>query len=209
MTRSLAVSLVIAALAGGCATRRALREDTIVVAGLPDAAARSAAYRAAATVMSREGYRLLNPAEPDGFQLYREPLRPGAGGPACEGVRLDASLEATGDRAVLRFVPCEVETEAQLFLDNGVALCFPQQEWESADCIDAALARLKRAWRDEARALLGAGAAATRPASWRVPPSPPAALAVPAAAASGCEKDSECKGDRICDAGRCTDPARR
>ena len=200
------VVLALSMAAGGCAARRALREDTTAVVSVRDAASRQAFYRAAVSVMSREGYGILHAAEPDGFGVYHEPLRPEPGGDACEDVRLDASFETSDDRATLAFLPCMVETQGTLFAENGVEICMPQVEWPGAACIDKAVARLKQAWRSEAQELLARSrAAARRPPVYRRAAEGP----VFAPAAGGCFKDTECKGDRICDAGRCVDPSRR
>jgi len=198
----LAVSLVFA----GCASRRALREDTIDVVALQGAGARQVLYRAAASVMSREGYALLHMAEAEGFGVYHELLRPEPGGEFCEDVRLDASFEIREDRAMLAFVPCEIEAQATLFVQNGLEVCLPQVEYRSASCIDKAVARLKRAWRSEAQAIHSREAAARRPAPQMLRA---AVEAAPAGAPGACMKDTECKGDRICDSGRCVDPSRR
>lgn len=199
------LALAASVAAAGCASRRALREDTTDVVAIRDSASRRAFYRAAANVMSREGYGLLHAAEPDGFGVYHELLRPEPGEEACEDVRLDASFETGDDRASFAFLPCAVEREGALFVENRLEVCLPQVEWASASCIEKAVARLKRAWRAEAQELLAREAAAVRPASFRR-----ATLdAAPAPAAGACLKDTECKGDRICDAGRCVDPSRR
>ena len=120
--RTLALLVLAASVAsgGGCAFRRALREDTTDVVAVKDSAARHAYYRAAANVMSREGYGLLHAAEPDGFGVYHELLRPEPGKDACDDVRLDASYETGDDRATFAFQPCAVEKEGALFVENGL-----------------------------------------------------------------------------------------
>lgn len=207
------VPVVVLALSlggGGCAARRALREDTTDVVAVKDAASRQVFYRAAATVMSREGYGLLHAAEPDGFGVYHEPLRPEPGGEACDDVRLDASFETRDDRATLAFLPCLVETQGALFADHGLEICIPQVEWPHAACIEKAVARLKLAWRSEAQEILARQRAARRPApAYRRAAVEAPAFAPMPAAAGACMKDTECKGDRICDSGRCVDPQRR
>ncbi len=196
------VMLASSVLLGGCAARRALREDTTDVVAVKDVAARYALYRAAASVMTREGYGLLHEAEPEGFGVYHELLRPEPGGEACEDVRLDASFEVGDDRATLAFVPCLVEGQGALLADSGLEVCIPRAEWPSASCIEKSLARLKRAWRSEAQELVAREAASRPPPAFR-------RAAVEVAPASACMKDTECKGDRICDGGRCVDPSRR
>ena len=205
------VVLAVSIAAGGCAARRALREDTTDVVAVKDAASRRVFYRAAATVMSREGYGLLHAAEPDGFGVYHEPLRPESGGEACDDVRLDASFETRDDRATFAFLPCLVEAQGVLFADHGLEICVPQVEWPQAGCIEKAVARLKLAWRSEAQELLARERAAARrpaPAYRRAAVEAPA-FAPASGAAGGCMKDTECKGDRICDSGRCVDPQGR
>src|SRR5512143_2823022 len=194
--RSLALLVLVASVAsGGCAFRRALREGTTDVVAVKDSAARHAYYRAAANVMSREGYGLLHAAEPDGFGVYHELLRPEPGKDACDDVRLDASYETGDDRATFAFQPCAVEKEGALFVENGLEVCTPEVEWTSASCIEKAVARLKRAWRAEAQEILSREAAAARPvAAYRR-----ASVEAVHAPAGACMKDTECKGDRICD----------
>jgi hypothetical protein len=213
--RSHVVSVVLATsvLSGGCASHRALREDTVAVLPIEDSTARSVAYRAALAVMVREGYSPLHAAEPEGFAVYHEPLHPDQDGEACEDVRLDASFETGDDRATLAFVPCLVESKATLFEENGLEICIPQTEWREASCIDSAIARLKLAWRQQAESMAtkGAGTRGPRAAVPRPRPFTNAALdgtGSGAGAAGACMKDTECKGDRICEAGRCADPAR-
>jgi hypothetical protein len=205
------LTLAAAFLLPGCAGRRALREDTTDVVALKDAAARRAYYQAAVSVMSREGYGLLHAAEPDGFGVYRERLRSEQGGSFCKDVRLDASFETGEDRATFAFAPCLVERKGELFQQAGLEICIPQVEWRSASCIDAAVARLKGAWRDEAQELMSRQAAAARVprASSQLPVSFSRAVMDGASVAGACLKDTECKGERICDSGRCVDPARR
>jgi hypothetical protein len=205
------VTLAVSVISGGCASHRALREDTTEIVILKDAAARRVYYQAAVSVMSREGYGLLHAADPDGFGIYRERLRPEQGGEGCEDVRLDASFETGEDRATFAFAPCLVERKGELFREAGLEICIPQVEWRSASCIDAAVARIKGAWRDEAQELMSkeSAAARARQTSSRPPPSFNRAAMDSAPIAGACMKDTECKGERICDSGRCVDPARR
>jgi hypothetical protein len=205
------VTLAASVLVGGCASRRALREDTTAAAPLQVPHARRAYYRAALSVMTREGYSPLHAAEPDGFSVYHERLRPEQGGAPCEGVRLDASFETGDELATFAFAPCLVETKATLFAENGLEVCIPQVEWRAASCIDAAIARLKDAWRSEAQQILSREAPASHaPGASAVPPASFTRASLDEAVLPGaCMKDTECKGDRICDSGRCADPARR
>jgi hypothetical protein len=212
--RPLVATVTVAAVslaAGGCASRRALRESATAEAALQVPSARRAYYQAALSVMTAEGYSPLHAAEPDGFSVYHERLRPQQGGAACEDVRLDASFDTGDDRATLVFNPCLVESEGALFAENGLEICVPQPEWRDASCIDAAIARLKHAWRSRAQQIMSreAPAPGAPGASARPPASFTSASLEEGLLPGACTKDAECKGNRSCVSSRCADPARR
>jgi hypothetical protein len=172
MPKPIPLTVLVLITLAGCASQRALREPSTDAAAIQSPAARSAYYRAAAKVMSQEGYHLLNASEPYGFGVFREPLRAGPAD-ACEDVRIDATFSAVGDAAQLQFTPCLVDRKAVAFAEAGLEICIPQPTWTDAACIDAAVARLKRAWRSEAAAILTPKVAAGCPDAVQTPAAVP------------------------------------